>query len=841
MAKTLDLILNEELARANQIVDFAASQFLQNSLVTLKPRMHQIVRIYESAQDGNKRILCADTTSAGKTLTAIAIKGLLDKKTKEKLGRKAKSLLIAPNQAISFAWTEPEISLYTKNLQLEPQNVAVLERRSLEDTEKFNKADILCVNYDKLSIPEDANDYMAFLKDRLGSFDMVIVDECHNLKNIQSNRSQAFNHIVNGTLGKHFVMLSATPIPNRLDNAGFLLYMLDPVKYKRYATTPFDYAKDQFAIMNAMNSGKWFSFGRDDLQQAFSLPNLQLGDSRLCMSEKEHYDLREEDIEKYFKVWQRDDFAGQKIVELSRILLKSSFRPLREIIHRIKEDNARAQIGIFSYYREGFSNELSNELAALLGDSYKIGVIHGGVPLEERLRRAQLFRKGEIDISINTLSTVSESISLSTGTRPVYVIFAEPPIVPANYDQAIGRFYRYGQMAPVSVIELIPESDKLNKLMLQEKQRRESQGVKFRKSWKPRNIFEDKIDIRQAKQEAIEHVSKGVPIGSLIEAMNVSEDSVDPSSHSSILCPAVAINITFNEGLKKVRGCIGNGKLFSSKNREALIESYALDKWDITSSADTNEAIAQVIHEIEFITGRNLERILDWGSGPACLARKLRRKVVNLDAMQEMLDNGIAATCDIYPEKEVEKYFIRGFAQKMPFPDRSFDLVVSSYALQYNAQGYQHKNDIAKILLETNRVLDSGYGIFALPNQVTEKEDIETLSERLLPLFGFKTLQYAYVTGHSVDERTNKIKKVFQGFHLLLYQKAEDITSTADTGSLFLFRPYKTLGIGGERELELEKEESVKYKKETIPATRFMTQDGKEFSYVLREALGVKA
>jgi ubiquinone/menaquinone biosynthesis C-methylase UbiE len=838
---TLDDVIQQETERAQGIVKFAQQRLAAARGTALRPRMHQIVRIHEAVNNGTKRILCADTTSAGKTYTALLIQAALTEKKRRETGRadaRARALLIAPNQGIHSAWTQEEINDYAAGTGFEPPNVVVLDRVLAGDSRAIRDAGLFCVNYDKLSIAPSENRYLSPIVENLDAFDVVFVDECHNLKNQNSNRSTAFLEIIARTLDKHFVMLSATPIPNRLSDAGFLLYMLDPVKYKRFAAGPFVYEENRFTITNAMHSGKWFTFTREDLRQTFSLPELRLGVPELGIGPVHNFELEEPDAQAYLDVWKRPDSAGPKIVDLSRILLRASFNPTKDLIKRIRTAQPNAQFGIFSFYKEG----VSGELAAFLGDTLRAEEISGDLSLEERLRLARSFRKHEIDAAVCTLSTVSEAIPLSTGNTPTYVLFIEPPIVPANYEQAIGRFYRILQKNGVYVIEIIPTIKRKAEEMQAEKERLEEEGVKFRRTWKPTTVFEDKRQAREEKEEAIEGVSRGAQLSALVEASaEMLEGCENPAAYRSILRPVPPSsnpNISFNEGLKKARVCIGRGTLFeSSEPKHALIGSYVSEDWEKTSSADTNEAIAQAIRAIRKATGNSLENILDWGSGPACLARKLKEKVTNFDMFSEMLEAGRRETQKIYRE-QADKYFKQGNARQMPFQAGQFQLVCSSYALQYNAQGYQHRKDIAEILAETNRVLAAGgYGIFALPNQATDQQDLKVLTEKLLPSFGFRTLACEFVSGHAQNEQTKRLNQVFQGFYFVLYQKERNVTlsetKSQDTDSDILFKPYKTLGIGGEREIEIQKRETGAYKKEDASATDFrVKREGRREDFI---------
>lgn len=847
--------LDEAYQESSKIVEWGGSLW-ERARGEVKPRMHQLIRIHEAVRNRRKRILCADTTSAGKTLTAVAIKGLLDQENLKKKGRNAKALVIAPKQAIGSAWTAKspwmgdenelvdEINRYARHLGLPHQNPVVVGPNNLD---KILKYDFILVNYGKFSLTdtdEKENPYLSAIMPLLPQIDLVIVDECHNLKNIYANRARAFKELIERTKDKNFVMLSASPIPNRLRDAGFLLYMLDPDRYSHYANNPFVYAEDRYSIKNTMNSGAWFSLTREDIKDLFNLPELRFGVPNLGIENPHKFQISDDDARRYFEAWQQDTNNVSKIAPLSRVLLESEFSEIESLCEKILETEPNAQFSIYSFYKTGFSNELRARLDPLFDG--KVAAITGDISVNERLEKAAQFSKGDLRAIINTIQTVSESISLITYDRPVYLIFAEPPYVPANYDQAIGRFYRKGQEAPVTVIEMIPQSTILNQWMQVEKDQRETQGIRYRKSWRPGTIFEDKHLIRKDKMVAFNRVNRANAIDDLIEIVDLAEGSENEKAFRTLpQKPETTENTNkrFNEGLKRVRRFIGYPveRLRDSTVRSHLVDSYASEDWETTSSADTNKAITEAITAIEEETGRSLGSILDWGCGTACLARILRRPIQNLDAIDDMIEIGKEKCRElaIYNPATIDDYFHVGNAKEMPFTDRQFAVVSSSYAIQYNAQGYEHRRDIEKILLETNRVLkDQGYGILALANQVTTPEDIEAFTNVLLPRYGFNVIYKNYITGHAINPDSGREKKVFQGFFLLVYQKTEDKNELQGGDGTFIFSPYKKLGIGGLKEVKFEQAcAKTGYKRDKIPASTFKTSDHSPLSDGIKEAI----
>ena len=504
-------VIDEQVSSLEKILLFG-QKFLNhvnsstNNEPEFLPTLHQIVRVYEAVYNGGQRILCADSTSGGKTFTATAIKGWLDKKNLDELGKgKTKALIVAPEQAIGEAWSAQNINQYLHMIGLVEQNVVTLDKSTTP--EELSRADVILVNYGKLSLQtttdsekEDAesNKYLAQLLAIADQLDLVVVDECHNLKNPYSNRAGAFQKIIDRTKNKHAVLLSATPIPNRLQDAGFLLYMLDPVKYAHYASNPFDYTEDQYSIANAVRSGHWFSFTREELKVLHGLPELVAGVPDLGISGVVSFSLTAEQEERYLKEWSADAHLGEKLNKLSGIQLEAAIPRVVELVQRISKAQPNAHYVIFSQRKEGFSEAMKNALVTVLGD--KVGVINGNVGLEERLDTAKSFRDQGITATVNTYATVSEAIILSTRTTPVYIIFAEPPLVPATRLQSEGRPYRTRQEQPVHVLELVSEASlSLQELMKKEKKlkKQEEQSIVLRGLLRRRLVTRDASGFRK--------------------------------------------------------------------------------------------------------------------------------------------------------------------------------------------------------------------------------------------------------------------------------------------------------------------------------------------------------
>lgn len=817
----------------------------------IRPRMHQIVRMYEAVKNGKKRMIIDDTTSAGKTLTSVAIKCLLDKGDDCGSSRPSRALVLAPNQALGYAWSQEEINRYAEALRLPNQDIIHVSSR--EDLAKIQDQDIILMGYSKLSQGSDRekNEFLDTILETIDNVDMVIIDECHNLKNINAERTKAARPIIEATKDKRVLLLSATTIPNKIQDAGFLLYMLDPVKFRYYADHPFVYEADRYSIANAFNSGKWFCFERKDAKETFNLPDLEMGIEELSIDAVHKFDIDPQFVEKYVDTWKKETDAFSAYHALRRIMLESEMDELENVCKRIREKDNDAQILIFSTLQKGFAKPLEERLQKTF-EKDEIDIINSEetarssteATVDERLRIAREFREGKKKILINSTGTVSESISFVSGKKDVYLIFAEPQLVPANYDQTVGRPYRYGQEGRVHVVEMMPTSPDLYS-KLRKAHEELSQDLNFRATWQPTTVFEDARNIRDEKIKARDLVKAALPLGHLAEVANM--EQVDMSNAASLNSvrrfntKEKSPNKRLLEGTKAVNPHVGGvyDDLLKDKRRLLLVESYDDPDWIKTSSGDANRAMNALLRTLSGSEEDYMSaKVLDWGNGTACLARIAKEDgktgIYCLDNMKEMYEKARIKCLEqgVYTEDMIDDFLMIGDARDMPFEDESFDFVTSSHALQYNAQGFDRKRDIETILLETNRVLKKrGYGILVLPNQATSSKDLKNMKQ-LIKEYGFEEWMVKHIEGHGYNEETKKKNKA-SSYHILVFRKKENrynLVERENNQDVFVYNKKKPMIIGGYTFTCFgeSRKRSPKDRSKEVIATEFRLESGED-------------
>ncbi len=141
------------------------------------------------------------------------------------------------------------------------------------------------------------------------------------------------------------------------------------------------------------------------------------------------------------------------------------------------------------------------------------------------------------------------------------------------------------------------------------------------------------------------------------------------------------------------------------KNLEANVDFGAENQFNLERIEERYERVKQIFNEEQL---KN-KKILEIGSGSGMLVMYLRKKGIEAFGI-EPEDNSLKASEILFEKNGVESCIKKGFGEKLPYSDETFDLIVSFQVLE-------HTQNPLKVLEECKRVLKKeGIIYFVIPN-----------------------------------------------------------------------------------------------------------------------------
>lgn len=297
-------------------------------------------------------------------------------------------------------------------------------------------------------------------------FDLVIVDEAHNLKNHESIRGKIMTEVCVEYGVEKVWLLSGTPVANRpMDFYNLLRLIKSPlvdnwVYYaKRYCDGKSFYRK----LKNGERAKKktWLTNGASNLEElSAKTRNIMIRrtlDNALDMPEKKintiYHELSNKQRKEYEGLWdiymkERKEQKKRGAVDRSlvELILLRQFMAMQAIPETIEiAENALEQgekVIIFTSYAE--------ELEKLKEHFGKKCVVHHGKmsDVQKQVSVDRFQTDSNVTVFIGNIISAGVGITLTAATVE---IFNSLDWVPGNVQQAIHRAYRIGQRHPVNV------------------------------------------------------------------------------------------------------------------------------------------------------------------------------------------------------------------------------------------------------------------------------------------------------------------------------------------------------------------------------------------------------
>ena len=450
----LELVISqrERLQRA-ALVDEVYTDEALDSLLTTKLYPYQKEGVRFAVKAG--KAVIADEMGLGKTVQAICCAEIY---LREKM---AESVLIVCPTSLKYQWKR-EIERFTGH------EVLIIEGYAARRLELYNTpAPYKIVSYQSL-----ANDIKSL--NRL-STDVIIMDEVQRLKNWNTQLAWAVRRI-----DAHYsVLLSGTPLENKLDELSSIVQLADP-----YCLAPLYRFRHDHIVTDPI-SGKAIGYKnlndikeklKDTLirrtKQGVQLQLPKRTDQFLLIPMTPEQTSRHEELRsavaRLVSKWQRTHSLSEEerrrlllMLGQMRMLADSTFiiDQNQEHRHDVKVgevmnilddalDGGTAKIVVFSEW-ERMARLVATELDAR-GIRYEF--LHGNVPSQKREELIERFTNDDNCRIFLSTDTGSTGLNLQIAS---ILINLDLPWNPAVLEQRIGRIYRLGQEMPVQVLSLV--------------------------------------------------------------------------------------------------------------------------------------------------------------------------------------------------------------------------------------------------------------------------------------------------------------------------------------------------------------------------------------------------
>jgi superfamily II DNA or RNA helicase len=374
----------------------------------------------------NNHALLADDMGTGKTvMSTVALKILMRMNT-------VKSALILCPPSVLFEWERHIADWFPEAI--------VCRVRGSQDVRSLEwkiPANIHLTTYDTLRIDID-NGLLS--KDKWNSFDLIIVDEAHHLKNPTSGRSIAIRSL----RPKYRWALTGTPIQNKIEDMAALFEFIYPGLLTQYDLYP-ERMKSKVAP---------YFLRRRKSEVLKELPPKIRQDIWLDMSEDQRveYIQTEKEIQNEIRnlgsqVTRQHIFAKmQHLKQICNFPSNKSRSPkldtLKEQVEEISSSGNK--VIVFTQYVEQGIRKLEPSLS-----SYGTAVIIGGQSDSNRKIEIEKFKNLEdIPVLIASLKSGGEGLNLTVAS---YVIHFDHWWNPAVMWQAEDRAHRRGQTQNVNI------------------------------------------------------------------------------------------------------------------------------------------------------------------------------------------------------------------------------------------------------------------------------------------------------------------------------------------------------------------------------------------------------
>lgn len=556
------------------------------------PDLNQTLNVKEIAD--KKKMLIGDEMGMGKSASAIL--------SKEYLGSKL-ALAIVPSNVMG-TWQnylsdkvgeEGEQIGYFKSEQA-PRVLVVEDAKTLAkaDTSKF---EYILISQEKMNAR-----YVELLKKT--KYDMLIIDEVHKFKNLEGGaRSASMFELANeiDSESEHLVLLSGTPIPNKIHDVATILKLLYPERFSKIEDAELVESAIRGDIVDIRNL-LVPHMQMKSLRESIQMPELfeETHISKLSEEEKDIYEILFEDDELT---------ASQKIQAFRQFVMNPSSLEITpgiqgskigDVGNKLKEvfKSKKKVVFFVNGYVEGMIRGEHTIIEQLgLPRDVQVRVIEGKISKEEREQIQEEFKSSDEKILLAVSGqTADVGVDFSSAE---YMEFYNDPWTLYDKKQQIARGYRPGLKNDLTVGTSVVEG----------------------------TIEEGIAEYIQLKYDAIQKVLKGVPITEIEkDILRTAEKQKVPDIEGSLEVAKEWLNSPQNRLHRffAMTKEIGEKEFhkFLLEHGEEYAESY-LDMGSLGYQANTGRIVGSIINNIAKAQKQDPHklRILDIASGPEMLKK----------------------------------------------------------------------------------------------------------------------------------------------------------------------------------------------------------------------------
>jgi SWI/SNF-related matrix-associated actin-dependent regulator 1 of chromatin subfamily A len=404
---------------------------------------------------GKKTALLADEMGLGKSVQAIQAADRI----------KAESILVICPKSVTHHWVQEFRTWQTKN-----RAIGRIKDGSRKTTDALMPG-VYIINYDKIS--QKKSSWIEPLSKT--KWDVVILDECHALKNRSAQRTKAiygFKPFQDGAViknAKRVWLLSGTPAPNHAGELWTHLHTLHPKGVEDRTLRSEDKFQEAYTHqrptqwgMQITGSKNMSALRKKHLESWMlrrkkkdvisDMPELSFVAEPLDIT-----NLPENHRAAISQAFVNVDnwtigLSEDEILTALRPEVSTSYGNLSKAFHEIgllkadlaaeyiKENFANRPVLVFAWHR-AVLERLNALLAAMLP-----AMIHGGVGSDKRAQLIEHFQAGRTKLFLGQIAAAGEGITLTAASD---VIFVEGYWTPAKIHQAACRAHRIGQKYPV--------------------------------------------------------------------------------------------------------------------------------------------------------------------------------------------------------------------------------------------------------------------------------------------------------------------------------------------------------------------------------------------------------